>query len=224
MVKDLTGNVFGKLTVLHRVENDKHHKARWLCRCACGKEKIVIGSNLLAGRTTSCGCLVSEDLSGRRFGRLSVIGKADVKKQHSYGHSMWVCVCDCGKETIVYGSSLLQGKTKSCGCYQIDTVRKSNSTHGESHSRLHRIWSGMKERCCNVNAENYQNYGGRGISICNEWMNSFESFRDWAVLNGYSDCLSIDRIDVNGNYEPQNCRWATMKEQNNNKRNNRLLH
>lgn len=82
----------------------------------------------------------------------------------------------------------------------------------------------MKERCYNKNAANYRNYGGRGISICNDWLNSFESFRNWAIENGYSDSLSIDRINVDGNYEPPNCRWATQKEQNNNKRNNRLQH
>lgn len=222
MVKDLTGQAFGRLTVVHRVENDRNHKARWLCKCACGNEKVVIGSNLLAGKTTSCGCLVSEDLSGRRFGRLVVVKRADECVGHSYGHSLWMCLCDCGNETYVYGSNLLQGKTKSCGCYHTEMIKAANSTHGESKTRLHRIWAGMKERCYNTRASNYHNYGGRGISVCDEWRNSFSAFRDWAVLNGYKDHLSIDRINVDGNYEPQNCRWATFIEQNNNKRNNLL--
>lgn len=224
MVKDISGETFGRLTVVKRVENDKHNKARWLCRCSCGNEKIVVGSNLLSGRTSSCGCLISEDLSGKRFGRLTVLRRCNEEVNHSYGHSVWICVCNCGKETVVYGSSLLQGRTKSCGCYQAETARQANSTHGQSNTRLHRIWAGMKERCCNINAANYKNYGGRGISVCEEWMRDFVAFRDWAVTHGYSDDLSIDRIDVNGNYDPENCRWATAKEQNNNKRNNRLLH
>lgn len=223
MLKDISGCTFGKLTVVGRVANDKHNKARWLCRCDCGNEKIILGSNLLSGRTTSCGCVTSPDLTGLRYGRLTVIKRSEGTPR-SYGHSLWVCHCDCGKEALAYGTNLTQGRTQSCGCYQADAVRLSNSTHGESHTRLHRIWLGMKDRCYNKNAKNYQHYGGRGIFVCDEWLGNFESFRDWAISNGYSNSLSIDRVNVDGSYEPTNCRWATAKEQNNNKRNNRQTH
>lgn len=214
-VHDLTGQRFGRLTVVDRAENDIHHKARWNCMCDCGKQVTVVGSNLSKGRTSSCGCLLSPDLTGRRFGRLTVLEK---NLSNMY-HSRWDCLCDCGNTTTVYGSSLVQGKTRSCGCLIKDTMRAVHGTHLESHSRLHNIWSGMKERCFNPQSYNYKNYGGRGITVCDEWKDNYISFRDWALSHGYSPDLSIDRIDVNGVYEPDNCRWATMKEQQTNKRN-----
>ena len=213
----MTGKRFGNLVVSERSENDKNHKARWLCRCDCGRETIVIGSNLMSGKTSSCGCVVSPDLTDNRYGRLTVLRR---DKSSSY-HSAWVCKCDCGMETVVSATNLKQGKTKSCGCLHRDAIREAISTHGESHSRLHVIWSGMKERCFNQNASNYHNYGGRGITVCDEWRSNYVAFRNWALENGYADNLSIDRINVNGNYEPNNCRWATSKEQNNNKRNSK---
>lgn len=146
------------------------------------------------------------DLAGQKFGRLTVLEFAYVKNRNSY----WKCICDCGNIYTVEGQHLKNGHTKSCGCIR----------HGKSNTRLHKIWTGMKDRCYNKNCKDYSRYGGRGILICDEWRNDFMKFYTWAIANGYSDELSIDRIDVDGNYEPSNCRWATLAKQNRNMRTN----
>lgn len=160
------------------------------------------------------------DLTGQKFGRLTVKERAENSKQN---RARWKCICDCGREVIVEGQHLRSGVTKSCGCYQRECAAKANIKHGGSQTRLYTIWENIKKRCYNKNTEHYSDYGGRGISMCESWKNSFESFKDWALENGYSGNLTIDRIDFNGNYEPSNCRWVTIKEQANNKRNNILL-
>lgn len=133
---------------------------------------------------------------------------------------MWACKCDCGNTCIVAGSSLRRGHTQSCGCYHRERAGAANVTHGMYSTRLYRIWQHMKARCGDLSGKHYPNYGDRGIEVCTEWINSFELFCEWALANGYSESLTIDRIDPNGNYEPSNCRWLTMKGQGNNKRNN----
>lgn len=124
-------------------------------------------------------------------------------------------------------SALKSGRSKSCGCYgaerSIEICGENFRTHGESKSRLYKIYCGIKKRCYNPNALNYKNYGARGITMCNEWLNSWYDFRDWALENGYNDSLTIDRIDVNGDYNPQNCRWVTCVAQANNRRANRWI-
>ena len=148
------------------------------------------------------------NLTGKTFGKLLVISE-----DHSDGkHLYWKCQCSCGKETIVSGDSLKQGFTKSCGCLNAELAAQRITTHGKYKERLYSIWLNMKHRCFNSNAINFRSYGGRGITVCDEWKNDFQVFYDWAMSNGYSDNLTIDRIDNDGNYEPTNCQWITLSE------------
>lgn len=152
------------------------------------------------------------DLTGQRFGMLTVIERAE----KIGNHISWICKCDCGNVTkAITGNNLKKGHVKSCGCM----YRK----HGMHGSRLYSIWNGMKTRCYNKNHIHYNDYGGRGITVCEEWKDDFKAFADWAMSNGYADNLTIDRIDANGNYEPSNCEWKCMKEQSNNRRNNIII-
>jgi hypothetical protein len=159
------------------------------------------------------------DLTGKRFGRLVVQSIAPKTSRQT----RWVCKCDCGNIVIVFGSNLTHGLTKSCKCLHKQVTSKINSSHGMTNTRLFHIWTGIIQRCTNKNSPSYKNYGGRGISVCNEWHNSFLVFCNWAVSNGYSDDLTIDRINNDGNYESSNCRWATGIEQGGNRRDNHRL-
>lgn len=158
------------------------------------------------------------DLTGQRFGRLVVIGRADPPADNQ-GAARWHCRCDCGNETDVVGYSLRRETTASCGCLMRERVADAHRVHGKSSSRLYRIWSNMLERCENPHRPNYDYYGGSGVTVCEEW-HDFTNFMQWAERTGCQENLTIDRIDVNEGYNPVNCRWATMHEQNRNKRNN----
>ena len=158
---------------------------------------------------------------GNRYGRLVVIEEAP---RYHGGHAMWICRCDCGNITKpIMGGDLRSGKVQSCKCMHNELLSQKRKTHGETKTRLHRIWQNMKRRCDTPSVPCYDVYGGRGIKVCDEWLHDYPAFRDWALANGYADNLSIDRIDPNGNYCPENCQWATMKEQSNNLRKNVLI-
>lgn len=160
------------------------------------------------------------DLTGRRFGRLTVIRKTDQRGPD--GGIIYECLCDCGNTCFVWGNKLTRkghSAKRSCGCLHDET----HHPHGCSKTTLFHKWTGMNDRCYNRNARQYPDYGGRGITVCDEWRNDFSCFLSWALSSGYQEGLSIDRIDVNGNYCPDNCRWITMSEQQKNKRNVKLI-
>lgn len=153
------------------------------------------------------------DLTSIRVGRLTILHRGkNISKQPS-----WVCLCDCGNELQVVASSLKSARTRSCGCLRAEISKKTMTTHGMTNSSEYSIWSAMKKRCFDVNNQDYKNYGGRGITVCDRWVNSFANF--YADLGAKPDGYSLDRIDVNGNYEPSNCKWSSLEEQANNKTN-----
>lgn len=217
---DLTGSRFGRLTVIERAPN-KNGRVQWVCQCDCGNKVIVSRNSLRSGTTQSCGCLKIIDLAGKHFGKLLVLKYVGQDKAHN---ALWLCRCDCGNEKVISTKNLLHSNkhsgTKSCGCL---VAENHVSLHNKSQTRIYRIWQRMKARCYNQNDKHYEYYGGRGITICDEWKDDFQCFYDWSMSNGYTDRLTIDRIDSNGDYTPSNCRWATRKQQANNTRQNRYL-
>lgn len=217
---DLTGKNFGRWTVESRFDTNGKGNAKWNCLCSCGTRKIVEGKTLKKGESQSCGCLrlelVSPDLTGNKFGRLTVIERCE----SSNNNGVWLCECECGEKTKVVTNTLTSGHTKSCGCFAKEIVKVINFKHGNSkrsgETDEYSIWCGMTKRCFNQNASKYADYGGRGITVCDRWKD-FNNFLE-DMGNRPSKKHSIDRIDVNGNYEPTNCRWATIIEQSRNKR------
>lgn len=171
-----------------------------------------------------------KDRTGERHGRLLVLGPAESRRSSDgKPRRYWRCLCDCGNTIDVRSDSLENDRTKSCGCLQRDAVSEYMREHppkakyGESRERLHNIWYLMNYRCEEPTCSAYKNYGGRGILVCKEWKDvdsGYQRFKEWALQNGYSDELTIDRIDNNGNYEPSNCRWVDTATQSRNKRSN----
>lgn len=221
---DFTGMRFGKLLVTSQAPRDK--ATRWNCLCDCGATTVVRASHLKDGETVSCGCSKLErfhDLTGQAFGRLTVIERAPNKGTGAETRAMWRCVCECGGESVIACHTLKGGNTRSCGCLRVETGVKNGKarrTHGMKNTQAWVCWMSMGQRCRNKNRDDFHNYGGRGITICDRW----ESFENFLQDMGQPPAgMSIERNDVNGNYEPSNCRWATPIEQGRNRRNNRLI-
>jgi hypothetical protein len=211
------GTKFGHWEVIGEPVGD-----RVPCRCVCGLEKNVKKQGLRSGLSKSCGCsIVSKKRInvevGEKYGFWTIVEEVlDGRRERGFK-----CRCDCGVEKVVRLQDLRSGKSLSCGCYKNLVVGQCNKTHGLTRTDTYTIWARMMQRCRDKNDAKYPQYGGRGITVCEEWQ-SFEGFvKDMGMRPGKE--FSIDRIDVNGNYEPSNCRWATNKQQANNKRNNRII-
>lgn len=238
---DKTGLRFGDLVVICEAPKGPKNQTRWVCRCECGNEKIVASGNLPA--TKSCGCkrftgfaarnaAAEIDRTGERVGRLVIVRPSETRM---YGRKSYLCVCDCGNEIVVPGSSVREGKTTSCGCLQSEKTAEANAARAKhGHARQgkenrrqttpeYRSWKAMLERIRNLNAPNYHLYGGRGITICERWQgeNGFNNFL--SDMGERPEGMTLDRINNDGNYEPSNCRWADAKRQSNNRRNTPAL-
>lgn len=213
--QDLSGQRFGQLTAVKYIGDRK-----WICVCDCKNVRIVKQYLLCSGKVRSCGCEFDGIHSGDTFGRLTA-----VEKVRENGRTYWICRCSCGDTRKVLQYNLTRGNSKSCGCMAREQASERMTTHGMTGTKIHAMWRSIKERCSIPSNNSYKNYGGRGIKICDEWIgeNGFQNFYNWAMSHGYRDDLTIDRIDVNGNYEPSNCRFATIKEQANNKRTNTFI-
>ena len=165
------------------------------------------------------------DLTGKPFGKLIAIERVGKDKSH---RAIWKCICECGNEKIINSSRLISGNTKSCGCYKSEYIKAKKSKHRKAKTRLYNVWCGIKQRCCDHKHVSYKIYGAEGKNVCEEWLHNFQAFYDWSMANGFDENAprgkcTIERIDSTKGYSPDNCRWATNKEQQNNKRNNHII-
>lgn len=210
------GDKIGKLTLLEKIGRGYHKDAMWKCQCDCGNIFYRYTSSVKKGK--SCGCDKYEDLTGKKFGRLTVIKRVQNSKNQK---SRWLCKCDCGNEVVVERSNLSINKTKtiSCGCWKKEKITK----HNKHKTNIYFIYTSMKQRCYNPKNPAYKYYGLKGIKICDDWLENFMNFYNWAMSNQYKEGLSIDRINVNGDYEPNNCRWVNSLIQMNNTTRNHYI-
>lgn len=211
---DTVGKKIGKLLVLETAGKNQHSKHLVKCLCDCGKETIVIESRVRNGLTQSCGCNTAiasrkrffKDMTGEKIGRLLFIKEVFDERPGAY----WECLCDCGTVTIVHGGLVRGGHTTSCGCFKTEQILKAVTKHGKSKDLIYFLWNTMMERCYNPNSTSYHKYGERGIKVCERWQ-VFENF--FEDMGDKPDGLSLERIDVNGDYHPDNCKWGTASEQ-----------
>lgn len=224
-VRDLSGERFGRLIALYNTgERTKHRNVIWHCLCDCGNEIDVPSNALINGNTSSCGCLRNGgvgggigggkpiDITGQRFGKLVAIRRIG---SNSERHSLWEFRCDCGNICTKSLHEVKAGDTTSCGC--------KLKPYDHENERLYRMYHGMKARCYNKNSSTYKWYGAQGVKVCDEWLDDFNTFAEWALANGYDKTAprgqcTLDRINPYGNYEPSNCRWISISEQQCNKR------
>lgn len=166
---------------------------------------------------------IDESIIGKRYGKLKVVSfEKFVISNAGIKTSLWKCKCDCGNEIYVKRNYLTNGDVKSCGCLKTELLIKRSSKHGKCRTKLYYVFCAMKQRCYNPKSKSYSSYGGRGITICDEWLSDFNTFYAWAVESGYKNTLTIERLNVNGNYEPNNCTWIPMSDQSKNRRVNRV--
>lgn len=235
-INDLTGQKYGRLTVLCRAEDsitpNGSRRTMWKCRCDCGNIVIRSQQNIRNAKHASCGCWKSEltserkleDLTGQRFGRLVVVERAET----THVSTRWKCQCDCGNTCIVLAQNLKKGHTISCGCYREEIRPQNKLKHGIRHTRIYSVYCKIKDRCNNPNNPRYASYGGRGIKMCPEWENSPQAFANWAYEHGYKEDAkygecTVDREDNNKGYSPDNCRIVNEKIQANNRRSNLII-
>lgn len=229
---DLTGQRFGKLLVVEKAEPHKtkggKYVTMWKCKCDCGNETVVATQKLRKGHTTSCGCVKHEnrgrgkDLIGQKFGKLTVIGRVP-KEERKNPQYIWICKCDCGNEVISTANKLTHGIQVSCGCQKAERIGNLNRKYKNTDKHLYGVYKAMINRCIDEKDPSYINYGGRGVSVCDEWLNDYDAFAEWAISSGYEKGLTLDREDNEKSYSPENCRWVTMQVQQNNKRNCRYF-
>lgn len=238
--ENLRGQQFGDILVLELDTDEERlsqiqakrgkHTILWKCQCVKCKNisyKTKTDLKAITKRNASgCNNCFGDCIAGNKYGRLTVLNNTKKTKKKDI---LWECMCDCGNKVWLSKGVLKSGNTRSCGCLFKGVTAERNRNNGvlggdssNEYAKLYNSWVGMKNRCDSPKNNHYKDYGGRGISVCKEWYD-WLTFKEWALNNGWKDGLTIDRVDVNGNYEPSNCRWVTMDVQANNKRNNKMI-